>query len=186
MVDHHVQHPRDRPGELDDLVDDEAHVPAEPLADEPLDVGAHHLLRLDRHGDVDVRTPVDQRKRLPEAGAAVETDRGELEEQLVELAFETGGEIPRGASPPDLGVDLGHHLVEVADPLGGIVLAVSGRTGRRRTARGPQVTAGEGQSAADESQGPSGAPAERVPPVAPPLTRLLCTRAWRNWQTRRV
>ena len=60
----------------------------------------------------------------------MQSDRRELEEQLVELGLEAGRQVARGPLAPHLGVDLGHHLVEVADPVGHLGGAVIGRSRR--------------------------------------------------------
>jgi hypothetical protein len=142
VIDQDVEHPGHRPGELHDLVDDEAHVPIDGLADRPLDVAPHHLLGLDGDRDVDICRAVDQGEGLAEARLAVQADRGELEEQLVELLLEPGGKVARCPPPPDLGVDLGHHLVEVLRATFGVdrvrprSIVVGGRHRRRGGRRG--------------------------------------------------
>ncbi len=58
-----------------------------------LTTSAERLLRIRRDRRVDVRRTVDEGKRLAETGLPLESDRRELEEQLVELALEPGGKI---------------------------------------------------------------------------------------------
>ncbi len=118
VVDDDVEHARHRPGELDDLGDDEPQVPRERLADRTLHEPADRLVRRCRHRDVDIGSTVDQRERLAESRLPVESDRGELGEELVELALESCREVPGRPSPPDLGVDLRHHLCEVGGVVG--------------------------------------------------------------------
>ena len=120
VVDDQVQHARDRPGKPDDLVDDEVHIPAGRLADQALDVHADRLVGQYRHGDVHVGRAVDQCQRLAEPRLALHAHRGELEEQLVQFAFESGRQVARGPSPLDLGIDLGHHLGQIPGPACGI------------------------------------------------------------------
>ena len=71
VVDHDVEHPGNRPRELHHLMDDEAHVPAQRLADQALDIAAHQLLGLDRNGDVHVGRSVHQGQGLAEPGPTV-------------------------------------------------------------------------------------------------------------------
>ena len=81
-----------------------------------LTVAPHRLFRRDGHGHVDIGGPVHQGQGLAQAGLALQPHRRELEEELVELALQTRREVTRGPAPPDLGVDLGHHLVQVLRP----------------------------------------------------------------------
>ena len=120
VVDHQVQHPRHRPGEPHDLVDDEVHVPAGRLADQPLDVDAHRLVGQDGDGRVHEGGPVHQGQRLAEPRLPLHAHGGEFEEQLVELTLETGRQVARGPPPLDLGVDVGHHLGQVLGSAGGV------------------------------------------------------------------
>ena len=98
-------------------MDDEADVPAHRLADQPLDGTPHRFFGLDRDGDVHIGGPVHQGQRFAEPGPALQSHRRELQEQLVQLPFETGGEIARCPPAPDLGIDVGHHLGHVPRPV---------------------------------------------------------------------
>ena len=141
VVDDHVEHAGHRPGELDDLVDDEADVPAHRLADQPFDETPDELLRLGGHGHVHVGRTVHQGQGLAEPGPAMQPDRRELEEQLVELALEPGREIARGPPAPDFGVDFGHDLGQVLGPGRGVG-PVGGNLCRGRVGVGGGVSGG--------------------------------------------
>ena len=65
VIDDHMEHLVGGPGEPDDLVHDESHVPTDRFADEPFDVAAGRLVRLHRDGHARRRRPVDQGQGLP-------------------------------------------------------------------------------------------------------------------------